>query len=114
MQQLNHVHLIGTVGAVRINTVSDTKIAHLSVVTNYIYKDKNGDAVIECTWHTVTAFEGRDISLDGLEKGAKVDLEGRLRSQRYTTSTGEERTSMEVLANKLIVISKDTEWKYED
>ena len=68
---------------------------------DFAYKGRNGEPVIETTWHNVTAWEGNKgiPSLDIICKGFPVYVAGRLRSQKYTANDGTERTSMEVIAS---------------
>lgn len=102
MEQLNRVELHGCVGAIRRSTVQGRMIAQLTVATNYAYKDADGCAVIECTWHTVRAWEGKNIRkdvLENLEKGDKVSVIGRIRNQRYVGEDGTERYAYEIVAN---------------
>ena len=102
MEQLNQIKLRGTVGFVRQQNVNGRMVVHLSVATNYVYKDRNGDPVIETTWHIVTAWEGSNCSdLDLLQKGDKIHVTGRLRCRKYMDSAGIERTQTEVVASNL-------------
>lgn len=102
MEQLNRIELVGLIGAVRISEVSNTKIARLSVATNYAYKTASGEAVIETTWHNATIFQSPKFpDLSTLEKGMPLHIVGRLRAQRYTTSDGTERVSYEILAQSV-------------
>ena len=103
MEQLNQIKLRGTVGFVRQQNVNGRMVVHLSVATNYVYKDRNGDPVIETTWHNVTAWEGKSFTnLAKFEKGCKVEVEGRLRGQRYTDSHLSNTNSRdEALSNNL-------------
>ena len=107
MEQLNKVKLIGVIGNIKIQTVDGNRFASLSMATNYAYKDRNGCPVIETTWHNVKAWEGRRISLDGLEKGAYAKITGRIRNQKYTDSSGVERYQTEILANSLEKIENE-------
>ena len=53
------------------------------------------------------AWHGKDISdLDSLKKGDAVDVIGRLKNQRYTSADGTERSSVEILASSLKVITE--------
>ena len=66
------------------------------------YKDKDGAAVIETTWHSVVAFENKSIQdLDKIEKGSKLYVSGRVRTNRFTGSDGVERTVYEVVASRI-------------
>lgn len=51
-EQLNKVELLGTVGSISVNTVGGTKMARLSLATNYGYRDREGNAVIETTCYS--------------------------------------------------------------
>ena len=101
MEQLNRIEIRGNVGNVNILKVGETRVAHFSVATNFAYKGRNGEPVIETTWHNVTAWEGTKgiVPLDSIQKGFPVYVSGRLRSQKYTSNDGVERTSMELIAN---------------
>lgn len=103
MENLNHVHLKGTIGVCKIHEINGTKLAIFSVVTNYVFADKNGCTTIESTWHSCKAYEGKDVSLENLEKDAMVELHGRLRNSRYTDADGTERIATEILINSLII-----------
>lgn len=105
MEQLNQVIVRGIIGNARIQNIGDTEIARFSVATNYAYKNRSGEAVIETTWHQVTAFKnGKMPDFSTLVKGASVEVNGRLRNNRYTDSNGVERTTIEILANDIVVL----------
>ena len=101
MEQLNRIEIRGNVGNVSILKVGETRVAHFSVATNFAYKGRNGEPVIETTWHNVTAWEGNKgiAPLDSIQNGFPVYVTGRLRSQKYSASDGTEKTSMEVIAS---------------
>ena len=105
MEQLNKIELRGNVGNIRIQAVGDNEVAHFSLATNYAYKGKDGIPVIETTWHNVTAWSGgKTADLANLQKGQCVEVQGRLRNQRYTSSDGTERSSVDILAREVKVI----------
>lgn len=106
MEQLNKVDLRGIVGNVRIQDFDETRMAKFGLATNYCYKDRDQSAVIETSWHNIVAWEGRKISLDRIEKGAKLHVIGRLRYQNYVGVDGVERRSVEILASEITVIDK--------
>ena len=101
MEQLNKIEIRGNVGNVNILKVGNTRVAHFSVATNFAYKDKNGEPVIETTWHYVTAWEGNKgvPALETICKGFPVYVTGRLRTQKYISGDGTERTSYDVIAS---------------
>lgn len=97
MEQMNKIELKGYVGNVRVQNVGNAKNVRFSVATNYAYKDKSGYPVIETTWHNVSAWDkGTE-----LQKGDRVHVVGRLRSQRFTDSEGREQTLVEVVAREV-------------
>lgn len=102
MEQMNRIELKGNVGNIRITDVGDSKVARFSLATNFIYKGRDGDAVVETTWHNIVAWDGRGMpDLTKIGKGTPLYVCGRLRSSKYTAADGSERTSYEVVANKI-------------
>ncbi len=104
MEFINRIILRGIVGTAKIQQVQGLTLANFTVVTEYAYRNRGGKPTIDTTWHNVHAFEGKNICLEGLEKGALVEVEGRLRAVRYTDATGADRTTYEVAASKVSVI----------
>lgn len=102
LQQLNRVELIGIVGRVCTQQIGDATSIHLSVATNYCYKDRSGQAVIDTTWHNVMAWQdGKNTDISTLEKGDYVHILGRIRTRNYVDANGEKRTIYEIMANKI-------------
>ena len=103
MEQLNRIEIRGNVGSVNILKVGNTRVAHFSVATNFAYKDRNGEPVIETTWHNVTAWEGNKgiPSFDIICKGFPIYVTGRLRNQKYIAGDGSDRTSWDIIANTI-------------
>ena len=100
MEQLNRVELKGIVGNVRIQTYDENKMARIGLATNFAYKDREGTAVIDTSWHNVIAWEGRNIQgLDKIEKGpsctsSAASVTRTIRA--WTASTAWEQTSWPV------------------
>ena len=86
-----------------IINVGNTRVAHFSVATNFAYKDRNGEPVIETTWHNVTAWEGNKgiPSLEIIAKGFPLYVTGRLRIQKYIAGDGTDKTSYDIIANTI-------------
>ena len=109
MEQLNRVELRGIVGNVRIQTYDENKVARIGLATNFAYKDREGTAVIDTSWHNVIAWEGRNIQgLEKIEKGTKLHVLGRIRYQKFTGVDGVERVGTDILASEVEIID-DTE-----
>lgn len=114
MEQLNRIELRGVVGSIRIQTFSENVMARMTVATNYAYKDKDGAAVIDTSWHNVVAWEGKNIQgLDKISRGTKVYVCGRLRYQKYTGADGVERVSSDIVAGKISIIDDPEPLQYE-
>ncbi len=114
MEQINRIELLGIIGSVRLQNVADKRMAKFTMVTNRAFKNKEGAPVIETQWHNVTAFEGKNIhDLDLLQKGRAVHVWGRLQVQHYTGLDGTDRTSVDVICNKLDLIREGEEIQYE-
>jgi len=114
MEQLNKVELRGVVGGVRIQNYDDSKMARINLATNYAYKDREGTAVIDTSWHNVVAWEGRNIQgLERITKGSKLYVAGRIRYQKYTGVDGVDRIATDILANRLTLIEDPEPMQYE-
>lgn len=102
MESLNRIELAGFVGTARVFPIGDTTAVRFSVATNYGYNGTDGCPVIETTWHNVIAFSGKDMpDFYKLERGTMVHVMGRLRKQKYIDANGNDRESIEVIANKI-------------
>ena len=105
MEQIEHINKIelqGHVGTVRTNEFNGSKVANFTMVTEFMYKSREGNIVSESTWHNIVAWESSQISdLDKIVKGMPVNVTGRLRVSRYTSADGIEKQYHEVMANKI-------------
>ena len=100
MEYLNKVEIRGVVGQVHITQVADTETAQFSVLTEDVFKSKDGCAVVNCTWFSVRAWKGPGIvDLQKIEKGSQVHVIGRFRCQRYVGADNCEKTCYEVVAS---------------
>lgn len=114
MEQLNRVELRGIVGSVRVQTFDENRMARIGLATNFAYKDREGTAVIDTSWHNVIAWEGRNIqNLEKIEKGTKLRVIGRIRYQNYTGLDGVDRTGTDILANQIQIIEDPSQMSYE-
>lgn len=114
MEQLNKVELRGVVGSIRTQTFDESRMARISLATNYAYKDREGAAVIDTSWHIITAWEGRNIqSLERIVKGSKLAVTGRLRYQKYTGLDGVDRVATDILASRVQLIDDPEPMQYE-
>ena len=106
MAQKNHIEIRGIIGNARIYNTDGPQVARFSVATDYIYMNKDGGVVRETTWHSVTAFKNDKMSdFSKLAKGAGVEVTGRLRNLHYVDNMGVDRTSPDILAEQITVLS---------
>jgi len=102
MAGVNKVILIGHLGRdpdVR-RTQDGRPIASLSVATSETWRDKaTGERKEKTEWHRVVVFnEGLSkVAEQYLKKGAKVYLEGKIRTRKWTDQGGVEKYSTEVV-----------------
>lgn len=101
---INRVELQGRVGTIRVQLIGTQLMTNFSLRTEYFYKLADGTKICETTHHCIVAFEGGDVDTKGLTRDSLVHLNGRLRTNRYTSADGVERTFTEVLASSLKVL----------
>ena len=108
MKTLNRACLLGNVGRVDIKTTSSgMAIADFSLATSERRKDAAGNVSDETEWHNLIAF-GRTAEFirDYVQKGAKLYVEGSLRTQSWDDKTsGQKRYKTEIVVNELSLLS---------
>jgi single-strand DNA-binding protein len=99
---VNKVILVGNLGKdpeVR-NTQSGGKIVNLTLATSENWKDRaTGEAKERTEWHRVVIFNEKigEVAERYLKKGAKVYVEGTLRTRKWTDQAGVEKYTTEVV-----------------
>ena len=110
MEYINKIELQGKVGTVRSNTVNGSRVVNFSLVTDHMYKTRDGNPVSEATWFNIVAWEGKEIlDMNYIAKGAVVNVQGRIRSNKFVGSDGADKQMFEVMANRLKVIEQATD-----
>lgn len=112
MSSLNKVSLIGRIGVTpESRFMSDgTQVSSISMATTETWKDKEGNKQERTEWHNVIFFAGlADVVCEYLEKGAKVYVEGKLRTRKWTDKQETERHTTEIIARELIMLDKKAE-----
>ena len=102
---VNKVILIGNLGAdpeVRYMP-SGNAVANLSIATNDTWKDKQTGVLQERTeWHKVSLFDKlAQVAAEYLKKGAKVFIEGSIRTRKWQDQSGNDRYTTEIIANNM-------------
>ena len=105
---INKVLLIGHLGADPETraTQTGTIITNLRIATTESWKDQSGNRQDRTEWHRVVLF-GRtaEVARDYLRTGAKVYIEGRLRTSSYEKN-GEKRYSTDIVASDLQMLDR--------
>lgn len=102
---VNKVILVGNLGQdpeVRYMPNGDASCT-ISIATSESWKDKQTGEIRERTeWHRVVAFRRlAEIMGEYLRKGAKVYVEGSLRTRKWQDNNGQERYTTEIMANEM-------------
>ena len=106
MESVNRIEILGNVGNIRIQEAGESRAIHLSVVTNRVARNKNGENYVEATWHYVEAWENQANIADfsTITKGCWVRVIGRIKNNKYTGSDKIERYTTDIVANRLEVV----------
>ena len=105
MEFLNKMEIRGITGSSSLQKVGDTRLCRFSVVTELAYKGNDGTNIIESTWFSVSATQGKDIQdLDAITRGAIVHIHGRLKCSRYMDGNGNDKVLYEIVAHKLEIM----------
>jgi len=109
MASMNKVLLIGNVGAdpeMRF-TPSGIPVTSFSVATNRMFTSPDGERKQETTWFRIVAFRKQAESCSQfLTKGQRVYVEGSLRTRVWEGQDGQKRTSVEVLADRVLFLDR--------
>lgn len=99
MAGVNKVILIGNLG-------SDPEVRHLSngsvvanfnIATSESYTNKNGERVTQTEWHRIELWEGlAKVAEQYLKKGQSVYIEGKLKTENWQDSDGNNRTTTRI------------------
>ena len=110
MSSVNKVILIGNIGKdpeVRYLPSGDA-VANLTLATSENWTDKaSGDKKEATEWHRV-AFFGRTAEVAGqyLKKGAKIYVEGSLRTRKWQDKDGQDRYTTEVRGDVMRMLDR--------
>ncbi len=105
----NHVQLVGRLGANPEVKMLDNgnKLARFSIAVTESYTTKKGEKVNDVQWHSIVAWGSMaGIAEKILQKGTQVTVDGKLFNRSFTNKEGVKRSSTEIVANELFVISQ--------
>ena len=106
---MNKAILVGALGGdpeIRYMT-NGTAAVNFSMATSEMWKDKNTGTQQEKTeWHRVVAFgKLAEIIGQNLQKGAKVYVEGKIKTRKWQDASGQDRYTTEVVASDVSFLS---------
>ena len=105
---LNKIMLIGNLGRdPELNVTSDgTPVTKFSLAVSRNYTTKSGEKREETEWFNIVAWRQLAETCERyLHKGSKVYIEGRVTQRKYTDKSGLERTSVDVVANEMEMLT---------
>lgn len=107
MASLNKVMLIGNLGrAPESRELQSGMATNFSIATTRRYRSGSGEVVSETEWHNISMFgKLAEIAAQHLKKGSAVYIEGRIRSRKYQSKDGTEKTAYEIIADQMQMLS---------
>jgi single-strand DNA-binding protein len=105
---LNKIMLIGNLGRdPELNVTSDgTAVTKFSLAVSRTYKTASGERRDETEWFNIVTWSKLAETCERyLHKGSKVYIEGRLTQRKYTDKEGAQRTSVEVIASDMEMLT---------
>jgi single-strand DNA-binding protein len=109
---LNKVMIIGNLGRdpeMRY-TPSGRPVTTFSVATSRAWNTSEGEKHVETEWFNVVAWSNlAEICKQYLTKGQQVYIEGRLQTRHWDDQDGNKHTSVEIVANEMIILGERRE-----
>ena len=108
----NKVQLIGNLGQAPeiISFENGKKLAKISLATNEVYKNAEGDKVESVHWHNVIAWGAQAELIEKyVIKGQEIAIEGKLITRSFETKEGDKRTKTEVQINEILLLGRKAE-----
>src|SRR6266478_7411881 len=105
---LNKIMLIGNLGKdPELQVTSDgTPFTRFSLAVNRSYTSLSGEKVEETEWFNIVVWRQlAEICERYLHKGSKVYIEGRLSQRKYNDREGIQRTTVDVIATDMEMLS---------
>ena len=106
---LNKVMIIGNLGRdpEMLYTPSGRPVTTFSVATSRSWNTSEGEKKIETEWFNVVAWSSlAEICKQHLSKGQQVYIEGRLQTRHWDDAEGNKHTSVEIVANEMIILGE--------
>ncbi|MFQ5753740.1 MAG: single-stranded DNA-binding protein [bacterium] len=109
---VNKVILLGNLGQdpeLRY-TPSGAAVTTLSVATNEVWKDNDGNKQERTEWHRVVLWRKQaELAGEYLKKGSKIYIEGRLQTRSWEDKDGNKRYTTEIIGDTLTMLDSKAE-----
>ncbi len=91
-------------------TPSGRPVTTFSVATSRTWNTSEGEKHVETEWFNVVAWSNlAEICKQYLTKGQQVYIEGRLQTRHWDDQEGNKHTSVEIVANEMIILGERRE-----
>jgi single-strand DNA-binding protein len=104
---VNKVILVGRLGKdpdVRYTT-EGTPVANFNLATDESFTDRAGDKQTRTEWHRIVVWKRlAEVCGEHLQKGRQVYIEGTLRNRKWQDRGGNERTTFEIVATRMVML----------
>lgn len=104
---VNRVILLGNLGQdpELKYTPSGVAVTTVSLATNEMWKDSDGNRQERTEWHRVVMWRRlAEIAGEYLKKGSKIYVEGRLQTRSWEDKDGQKRYMTEVVADNMTML----------
>lgn len=105
---VNKVILVGRLGRDPESrfTPSGQQVCNFTLATDETFKDRAGERQKRTEWHRIVLW-GRlaEISQQYLKRGTLVYIEGRLQTRQWDDRSGNKRTTTEIVASVMRILS---------
>jgi single-strand DNA-binding protein len=105
---VNKVILIGRLGRDPETryTSSGQAVCNFTLATDESFKDRAGERQKRTEWHRIVMWgKLAEISQQYLKKGTMIYIEGRLQTRQWDDRSGNKRTTTEIVANVMRMLS---------
>lgn len=104
---LNKVHLIGYVGKnPEVRMCPDgTALMKFSLSTSDSFVTKTKEKKTLTEWHNIKVFNANDFQKKNITKGKLIYVEGKIRTETYTTKSNETKSFVSIYAYNIKILS---------
>lgn len=109
MKTQNTVQLIGYLGQnpVTKTAVNGSRLARLSLATDYYRKNQSGEVIRKVSWHNIMVWDKLADCIDSnFISGSHVLIVGEIRYRSYINKRGEHKNTAEIKAHKVLNLDR--------